>query len=100
MGTTKHWVCLACGFIFEGDEPPDTCPICTAPQRAFYPRHAMPDAPPLKTVEESKVKPVPEEGATHWVCVACGHIHEGDEPPDTCPICSAPKNAFYPRQYY
>jgi rubrerythrin len=100
MGTTKHWVCLACGFIYEGDEPPDKCPICLAQKRAFYPRNTMPDAPPLKTVEESKVKPAPQEGAKHWVCIACGHIHEGDEPPDTCPICGAPKDAFYPRQYY
>ena len=63
MGTTKHWVCLACGFIYEGDEPPDTCPICLAQKRAFYPRNTMPDAPPLKTVEESKVKPAPEPGS-------------------------------------
>lgn len=100
MSSEKHWVCLACGFIYEGDEPPDTCPICLAQKRAFYPRNTMPDAPPLKTVEESKVKPTPKEGAKHWVCITCGHIHEGDEPPDTCPICGVSKDAFYPRQYY
>ena len=100
MSKTKHWVCLACGFIFEGDEPPDICPICLAQKRAFYPRQEMPDAPPLKTVKESKVKPKPVEGFKHWVCVTCGYIHEGDELPDTCPICGAPKDAFFPRQYY
>ena len=100
MSTTKHWVCLACGFIYEGDEPPDPCPICLAQKRAFYPRNTMPDAPPLKTVEESKVKPAPEPGGKHWVCITCGHIHEGDEPPDTCPICGVTKDSFYPRQYY
>ena len=99
MSTTKHWVCLACGFIYEGDEPPDPCPICLAQKRAFYPRNTMPDAPPLKTVEESKVKPAPEPGGKHWVCITCGHIHEGDEPPDTCPICGVTKDNFYPRQY-
>jgi rubrerythrin len=100
MSTTKHWVCLACGFIYEGDEPPDPCPICLAQKRAFYPRNTMPDAPPLKTVEESKVKPAPAPGGKHWVCITCGHIHEGDEPPDTCPICGVTKDNFYPRQYY
>jgi rubrerythrin len=100
MATKNHWVCLACGYIDEGNEPPDECPICKAPKRAFYPRHEMPSAPPLKTVEEATVKPAPKEGLTHWVCLACGHIHEGDDPPDKCPICTAPKKAFVPRQDY
>ncbi|MGE5415930.1 MAG: flavin reductase [Acidobacteriota bacterium] len=29
-----------------------------------------------------------------WICTICGYIHEGDEPPDVCPICGAPKEAF------
>ncbi|MBM9613139.1 rubredoxin-type Fe(Cys)4 protein [Desulfobulbus rhabdoformis] len=29
-----------------------------------------------------------------WECTICGYIHEGDEPPDECPICSADKSAF------
>lgn len=100
MGVKKHFVCLACGFIVEGDDPPDKCPICKAPKRAFYARHEMPSAPPLKTVPESLVKPAPKAGQTHWVCLACGHIHEGNDPPALCPICKAPKSAFMPRQYY
>lgn len=29
-----------------------------------------------------------------WRCTVCGYIHEGPEPPDVCPVCGAPKEAF------
>ena len=29
-----------------------------------------------------------------WVCNVCGYIHEGETPPRTCPICSAPSSEF------
>jgi rubrerythrin len=29
-----------------------------------------------------------------WRCTVCDYIHEGDEPPEECPICGAPKDAF------
>lgn len=29
-----------------------------------------------------------------WECTVCGYVHEGDEPPEECPICSADKNMF------
>ena len=29
-----------------------------------------------------------------WVCTVCGHIHEGEEAPDTCPLCHVPKEMF------
>lgn len=29
-----------------------------------------------------------------WKCIECGYVHEGDEPPDICPVCMAPKSAF------
>ncbi len=29
-----------------------------------------------------------------WKCEVCGYIHEGPEPPDTCPLCGASKDAF------
>jgi rubrerythrin len=31
---------------------------------------------------------------TNWLCTVCGYIHEGDGPPDECPVCGAPKSAF------
>ena len=29
-----------------------------------------------------------------WRCTVCGYIHKGDDPPDTCPVCGAPKDSF------
>ena len=29
-----------------------------------------------------------------WICKVCGYIHEGDQPPDICPVCKAGKEAF------
>ena len=60
MVTKKHWVCLACGYIYEGDTPPEKCPICKAPKRALYGRHEIPSPPPFKTVKASTVKEEPK----------------------------------------
>ncbi|MBQ8536670.1 MAG: NADH peroxidase, partial [Clostridia bacterium] len=29
------WVCKVCGYIHEGSEAPDFCPICKAPKSRF-----------------------------------------------------------------
>lgn len=29
-----------------------------------------------------------------FVCTVCGYIHEGENPPDICPICKAPASKF------
>ncbi|MDR0846132.1 MAG: NADH peroxidase [Lactobacillales bacterium] len=29
-----------------------------------------------------------------WVCSICGHVHYGDTPPETCPICGAAADKF------
>ena len=29
-----------------------------------------------------------------FVCQVCGYVHEGDEAPDFCPQCKAPKSKF------
>ena len=29
-----------------------------------------------------------------YVCTVCGYVHEGDAPPDICPICKAPADKF------
>ncbi len=35
----KKWRCIECGFIHEGDSPPDVCPVCMAPAEAFVEVH-------------------------------------------------------------
>jgi thiamine pyrophosphate-dependent acetolactate synthase large subunit-like protein/rubredoxin len=29
-----------------------------------------------------------------WKCNVCGYVHEGDEPPATCPVCGVPASGF------
>ena len=29
-----------------------------------------------------------------WVCQVCGYVHEGDQPPEKCPVCKAPASKF------
>ena len=31
---------------------------------------------------------------TRWLCLKCGHIHIGSEPPDHCPVCDHEKKYF------
>ena len=30
----------------------------------------------------------------YWKCTVCGYIHQGDESPETCPLCKAAKDKF------
>ena len=29
-----------------------------------------------------------------WVCSVCGYVHEGDTPPEKCPLCKQPASVF------
>ena len=29
------WVCSVCGYVFEGEQPPERCPVCKAPASKF-----------------------------------------------------------------
>ena len=29
-----------------------------------------------------------------WVCPVCGYVHEGDTPPEECPVCHVPGSQF------
>ena len=31
----KQWRCTVCGYIFEGQNPPEACPQCKAPASKF-----------------------------------------------------------------
>ena len=31
------WVCSVCGYVYEGAEAPDKCPVCGAPKEKFMP---------------------------------------------------------------
>lgn len=33
-----------------------------------------------------------------WVCSVCGYVHEGDTPPEKCPVCGAKAEKFYKQE--
>ena len=30
-----------------------------------------------------------------WKCSVCGYVHEGENPPEHCPVCHAPAEKFF-----
>jgi len=34
------WVCSVCGYVYEGPEPPEKCPVCKAPASKFLKQDA------------------------------------------------------------
>lgn len=79
--TSTAWRCLVCGYVHNGSEPPDFCPVCGAGRDEFEPY-----------VEESP--PVGSSSCRHWRCINCGYVHEGAAAPDACPICLAGRDEF------
>ena len=48
----------------------------------------------LKMVEDGTL--YKREKSIKWKCAKCGFIHEGKEPPETCPSCKHPKEYYEP----
>lgn len=79
----KKWECDVCGHIYEGEQPPEKCPVCDMPGSAF-----------VLTLEAEKATEAAPVSGRRWRCIVCGYIHEAEEPPEKCPVCAAPKNMF------
>ena len=97
----RKWYCTVCRYIHEGDSPPDVCPVCKKPWTAFVPHvdgQEHPRTAPAKKAAAASSTPSAALGAKadRWRCVVCNYVHEGDEPPDVCPVCGKPKDAFVP----
>ena len=45
-------------------------------------------------VNEAKEEQTEEKAITKWVCSVCGYIHEGEQPPEHCPVCRQPASVF------
>lgn len=46
----------------------------------------------LSDVKNAKV--FSSDGSEKWICINCGHVVEGKEPPKVCPVCSHPQGYF------
>ena len=72
------WRCKVCGYVHEGDAPPDECPICGVGPEEF------------EQLQEAVAAVIPKQ----WKCTVCEYIHSGDEPPERCPICGVGPEDF------
>lgn len=79
----KTWQCEVCGYIHNGAEAPQTCPVCGADQDCF-------------TVLEISFAAHEPVAADAWLCPVCSYLHRAAEPPATCPVCSATGSLFTP----
>lgn len=46
----------------------------------------------IGNIEDNKV--FKSETSKKWICLNCGHVHEGTEPPEVCPVCAHPQAYF------
>lgn len=46
----KKFICTACGYIYEGTEAPEKCPICKAPKSKFQELNDPTEGPAFATV--------------------------------------------------
>lgn len=60
---------------------------------AYYHQVKKGTTPP----KASSFQPAPakeETSGPKWRCTVCGYIHEGEEPPEKCPVCGQGKEKF------
>jgi len=82
----NRWKCGVCGYIHDSDERPEKCPVCEAPGERFSEELVdMSGGDGNSSVKSEEKK---------WRCTVCGYIHTGSEPPEKCPVCSAPAEMF------
>ncbi len=79
----KNWRCTVCGFVHNGPEPPDVCPVCGATKDLFERYNDS-------TESQSKVT------VSQWRCLNCEYIHDGSSAPNACSVCGAPAERFEP----
>ena len=75
----NKWRCSVCGYIHEGKELPEKCPICGVGPEEF-------------TVEIET--PALKQAGKRWKCTVCDYVHTGDMPPDKCPVCGVGSELF------
>ncbi len=44
--------------------------------------------------KEKKADRKGDTAMAKWVCTVCGYVHEGEQPPEQCPVCKQPAEKF------
>ena len=89
----KKWQCTVCGYIHEGDEPPEECPVCGADRSKFIelvsedpvetqmdqpePEDKKPEAKPEPPISHPKLNPIYDLMVKHHVHPISVHIPNG-----------------------
>ncbi|MFV0437309.1 MAG: rubredoxin-like domain-containing protein [Desulfopila sp.] len=81
----KKWKCTVCGYIHEGETPPEQCPLCKAPAEKFV---------EIVETAETKPKEATANVARQWRCSVCGYVVSAEAPPEECPVCKAARAKF------
>ncbi|MBF0120311.1 MAG: rubredoxin [Desulfobacterales bacterium] len=69
----KKWKCLVCGYIHEGDNPPDNCPVCGADSSNFSLVEESDSLSVLKEEKTEQKKDAPYDKITNQILKH--HIH-------------------------
>ena len=83
----KQWRCTISGYLHTGVEPPEKCPVCEATADQFE------EVVELENIEVAK-EIVDVESSRRWRCSVCGYVHNGENPPEKCPLCGADASLF------
>ena len=68
--------------------------LIAAPPTKDFPVETARKILELIPYNDKSADPEKEAGKTKWVCSVCGYVHEGDQPPEKCPICRQPAEKF------
>lgn len=88
------WVCKICGYVYKGKLPADfVCPLC---------KHGAQDFERIDGgaksvgdgIKKDNIKMQGENTMAKFVCSVCGYVYEGEEAPEKCPQCKAPREKF------
>ena len=98
----SDWECGVCGYVHKEDQPPEVCPVCEAPAKMFteLTEKTQGGTEPESVSDVAEPENAPDGAAQEntavkrWRCTVCGYVHTGDEPPEKCPVCDAPRQMF------
>lgn len=89
----KKWVCKVCGYVHEGDAPPEICPLCGVGPDMF--EEMIQSSENINVPNSNDNSNIHEDNNIKiWECTICGYIYEGVQPPEYCPICGVGPELF------
>ena len=68
--------------------------LAAAPPTPGFPSGAAEKLMAMVPDNERKTVKKGEKKMAKWICSVCGYVHEGDAPPEKCPICKQPAEKF------